>query len=377
MCGIAGVFLRDPDFDVDMDALLTTLLDKIEFRGRDACGFVALTNEGVGQWQKAAVDATKFNRYRQFVPRGTRVMLGHTRLATQGDPGFMENNHPIKRGPFYIVHNGHVSNDVHLFTKAERDRYGSVDSEAIAARLAYEGDLDALDIVMSEIEGAAAVAAVDERDCSRLVVARASTSPVWVYNGKRIVIFASTKWAVESTHKQHIGGVAADRLVEMDEGDMFIWNGDEAKTKTFEVKKRQVTTTYTYVPSPWAINKNAKATTKTSGGQKALPAAGKTSKPLTIVPSEDMGWDDDFVHCENCNVKVPWMDVNYFRIPGEAMQFLTCDACFEELAAEIEEEEILLEGDGFTVNLADEEEIIDDYERANRNILTNFLRGFL
>ncbi len=61
---------------------------------------------------------------RQPVPPGTRVLLAHTRFATQGHEGFMENNHPIRRGPFYLVHNGHVWNDDKLFEKAERQAIG-------------------------------------------------------------------------------------------------------------------------------------------------------------------------------------------------------------------------------------------------------------
>src|SRR5262245_21635683 len=108
MCGIAGVYLRDPKLSVNLDALLDTMLDAIEHRGGDATGYLALNPEGVAEWHRAACDVPDFKKYRRPVPEGTRTILAHTRWATQGLPAFIENNHPIRRGPFYVIHNGHV-----------------------------------------------------------------------------------------------------------------------------------------------------------------------------------------------------------------------------------------------------------------------------
>src|SRR5580765_5394737 len=102
MCGIAGAFLRDPEgIEVNLDAMLSTLVDAIDHRGGDATGFIALGSEGVVEWQRAACDAEDFNKNRRPVPEGTRTILAHTRYATQGLPAFIENNHPLKRGSFY------------------------------------------------------------------------------------------------------------------------------------------------------------------------------------------------------------------------------------------------------------------------------------
>lgn len=245
ICGIAGVYLRDPDFECDLNAITSTLIDEIDSRGKHACGFVAIGDDGVLEWQKASVTAYKFNLHRKRVPDGTRAVLAHTRWATQGDPGFMENNHPIKRGPFFIIHNGHVVNDWELFRNADRKRYGQVDSEAIAARLASFGSLSDLDKVMSEIRGGAAVAAVDERDCKRLALAKGSSSPAFVYYNSKIVIFASTKAAVEKAYSKHIGKVGDANLHELQEGDAWEWHDRTLIKRNFEVAKHY--TSYSWV----------------------------------------------------------------------------------------------------------------------------------
>ena len=77
MCGIAGIYLRDPSFEVDMDEITSTLLAEIEERGQHATGVVAIGDEGEIEWQKASCDATTFNRYRRIIPNSARVVLGH------------------------------------------------------------------------------------------------------------------------------------------------------------------------------------------------------------------------------------------------------------------------------------------------------------
>ena len=124
MCGIAGVYLRDPDAKADLDGMLDTMLEEIEHRGGDATGFVALDAKGIAEWQKAACGSKEFCRYRRRVPKGTRTIMAHTRYATLGLPAFVENNHPLKRGAFVVIHNGHVNNHHQLFELADRKPYG-------------------------------------------------------------------------------------------------------------------------------------------------------------------------------------------------------------------------------------------------------------
>lgn len=398
ICGIAGVYFRDPEFmdKVDLDAMLTTLLDEIDHRGKHACGYVALTDDGVGQWQKAAVQAKDFNLHRQRVPQGTRALLAHTRWATQGSAGFMENNHPVRRGPFYIIHNGHISNDWELMLASERKRYGSVDSEAIAARLASFGDLTDIDKVMAEVRGTAAVAAVDERDCKRLVVAKGRSNPLFVYNGKRIVIFASTEKAVVNAHSKYVGAISVPHLIEMEEGEMFEWKDDDVWSKEFKVPtytswspgEHSIGTDY----RPWVIHKNksnGKGTDK-KGEEKKEGKKGKGQKEETPVgagmadsrlfPGEE---GVEWMTCENCDTRITWDECNYYRPEKtDKVSFIVCDSCFDELVDDDElweeaAKEALESGVLTLADLEDEVGPVDDYEGANKHLINAWLKKFL
>ena len=376
MCGIAGVHLRDPELRVNMDDILDSLLESIEPRGDDATGYVAIGGE-VDEWQKASCGARVFNQYRRIVPRGTRTLLAHTRLATQGLPAFIENNHPIKRGPFYIVHNGHVNNDAELFRKAERMRFGEVDSEAIAARLSSLGNLELLSTVMEEISGYAAVAAIDERDPGRLVVARGTGSPLYVYDGRRIVMFASTREAIEKAHAEHVGQISEKRLQFIDEGTQIEWNDGYCTISAFKVPVKKL---YTYTSKKWDNYdwnddkwwKNYKSDSKLELTQ--------TSKD--DYENEWNTLNQDYFECDNCAEMVTFGEVEYRHITEERISFIFCEMCadmWDDREGDLDfTDEFEAQQEVIDVEADDEDDFIggdptpswmDEYENANNSVL--------
>ena len=310
MCGIAGVYLLDDSLKVNLDSMLDTMLDEIDHRGGDATGFVAVSDEGVVEWQKAACDARDFAKGRRRVPQGTRTILAHTRWATQGLPAFMENNHPLKRGSFYAIHNGHVSNDHKLFELAGRERFGQVDSEAVPARLASLGKLQALSIVMEEIEGGAAIAAVDERSPKDLALARGYQSPLFVLRTKKIVLFGSTVGVVKDCYEKHVGKLPKRAVIEdVAEGTMLYWRDGTLKRSSFDA----------YSP-PKVVWKSPNIT---------LP----WKEMVGVAPKEiaaATGWDKyegDILDCDGCGSKVPWNLADYKVDPDDHQTWQLCQDC--------------------------------------------------
>ncbi len=426
MCGIAGIYLRDPDFQVNVDEIMSTLLEEIENRGQHATGLVAIGVEGELEWQKASCDATTFNRHRRYIPEDALAALGHTRWATQGLPAFMENNHPIKRGPFYIIHNGHVANDDDLFKKAERDRFGDVDSEAIAAHLSYVGDLSKLAEVMAEIEGDAAVAALDERDARRLAVARGRSSPLYIYEGTKVVLFASTESAIIKAHSKHIGTIAAKRLFFVREGYALEWRGDaDYEATEFKVKARKWTYSSSSLTTSWPSksyswdydddfykDKPYAWESSLDGQLKAIDSKSEDSEDdLNIEVIHAEREDEDEMFCENCSRLFRWDEMETRWVRGENISFLLCLDC----ADEFDEDELFdgvtgervewdnpedddeVDEDGFTFRRADpqeveaystefndfdpaeieESEITDNYTAANESIVRSLARRLM
>jgi glutamine phosphoribosylpyrophosphate amidotransferase len=110
-------------------------------RGHDATG-VMLAKE---DWKeipllKRPIQASRFIKTPEFEdwskevdPETYRLIIGHTRQSTGGDPKYNVNNHPIVCGKFAGVHNGFVTNDDAVFEYENLYRKGKVDSEALFA----------------------------------------------------------------------------------------------------------------------------------------------------------------------------------------------------------------------------------------------------
>jgi len=336
MCGIAGIYLRDLRMEVDLDSMLDTMLDEIQHRGGDATGFVALGESGVTEWHRAACDVPDFVKYRRPVPKGTWTILAHTRYATQGLPAFIENNHPIKRGPFYVVHNGHVSNDQQLFKLAERSPYGQVDSEAIPARLASLGKLTDAEIVMEEIEGAAAIAAVDESKPGELLLAKGHSSPLYVLVTNKIVVWGSTHTTVEKAYKKHVGRLPKRRKIEsLDSGEMIHFDAEGKQTRTTFKPYTPVYRTYT--PSAWKETTGFTYSTEKDAAcsvppTRHLPTVGGYGHQSAAW--DDTGADDDqhSTECDVCGERVRYSEALYVNDPLDSK--LTWIVCSGECEAE-------------------------------------------
>lgn len=205
MCGIAG-FCLSPSERCDSNKLGRKLLLGIEERGRDAAGAAWRNHDNLKEIvvRKHAMSASKWMSTRASelcVNAGTAVL--HTRYATQGSPDNALNNHPVCAGKIALVHNGHIYNDSELFTRLNVRRRGQVDSEVIAALIAF-GDGSPADL-LTQLRGGAAVAWLDATDRSNtLHLARVNTSPLHVAQTLHgSLLYASTRHAVDAAARKN------------------------------------------------------------------------------------------------------------------------------------------------------------------------------
>jgi hypothetical protein len=238
-------------------------------------------------------------------------MIAHTRYATQGLPAFIENNHPLKRGSFFVIHNGHVSNDGELFQLAGRERFGQVDSEAIPARFASLGKLSAAPQVMSEIKGAAAIAAVDESKPADFVLARGYSSPLFVLETKRYVLFGSTRATVVKTYEKHIGRLPKrQKIEEVKQGTVLLWKDGKLKRYTFKpYSPPKVTYTMPNVVLPW---------------KDVTPQAASSPRPRW---SWEEAGDEDTLDCDACGANISWKEMEYRWDEEDKLTYQLCSDC--------------------------------------------------
>lgn len=124
--------------------LTQALANAAEERGTDASG-IAYINNGDMKIFKRPKPAHKI---RFNAPDGTRAVMGHTRMTTQGNEKFNQNNHPFHGHAdkeFALAHNGVLNNDIALRkeknlpkTHIETDSYIAVQLIEKQAKINFE-----------------------------------------------------------------------------------------------------------------------------------------------------------------------------------------------------------------------------------------------
>lgn len=112
MCALFGLIDYGNKFSAKQRAKIISVLSKeCEVRGTDATG-IAYNSNGKLHIFKRAVPAHKM-RFR--LPENANIIMGHTRMTTQGSEKFNYNNHPFfgtaNGVNFALAHNGVLHND--------------------------------------------------------------------------------------------------------------------------------------------------------------------------------------------------------------------------------------------------------------------------
>ena len=205
----------------DKTRILSVLATACEARGTDATG-VAYNAGGRLRIYKRPVAAHKLNLR---IPAEAKVIMGHTRMTTQGAAKKHYNNHPFRgylsKGQFALAHNGVLYNDFTLRrelalpkTKIETDSYIAV--QLIEQKKAL--DTDSLRYMAEQVRGSFTFTVLDDRD--RLYIVKGS-NPLCLYYfpEQDIYLYASTKEILEK-------GLQAAGLWKLPHERMLIEDGE-------------------------------------------------------------------------------------------------------------------------------------------------------
>ena len=184
--------------------ILSVLSVACEERGTDATG-IAYNSDGSLKVYKRPLPAHLlwFKVYED-----TNLVMGHTRMTTQGSERFNGNNHPFagKAGDttFALAHNGVLSNDKRLrrqhdlpATKIETDSYIAVQLLEAAGEISFQSLAD----MAEKLEGSFTISVMTDQDDLYLVK---GDNPLCLYHYEKlgVYIYASTEPILRAALKQ-------------------------------------------------------------------------------------------------------------------------------------------------------------------------------
>ncbi len=195
MCGIAG-YSVSVESRLDRTLTAQALFAAIADRGSDAVGYAYRRGQGPIVVHKQRTGVSDLLDAVAIPADATQVLL-HVRDYTKGHPSLAANNHPIRHGAVVGIHNGIIANDEEIFARHRYERAEpgmTVDSEAIFALVDGADDRRA---ALEELYGSLAAAWLDERVSDAVYLARGVGRPLWIGEGERELLFASTREALE------------------------------------------------------------------------------------------------------------------------------------------------------------------------------------
>jgi glucosamine--fructose-6-phosphate aminotransferase (isomerizing) len=175
MCGIVGAIAERNIVPILMEGL-----HRLEYRGYDSAGIAVLNGTHHLKRLRTVGKVRMLDEALEHTPTSGKIGIAHTRWATHGVPS-ERNAHPhVSRDGVAVVHNGIIENHDELREELKRAGYqfsSETDTEVIAHRIHWHlrtvDDLfKAVRATVAELEGAYALAVVNEGDPERLILAR-------------------------------------------------------------------------------------------------------------------------------------------------------------------------------------------------------------
>ncbi len=240
MCGIVGVVAER-----QVSEILLEGLRRLEYRGYDSAGIAMIDAAGKLQRIRRLGKVAELSAACTETPPVGVTGIAHTRWATHGEPSEL-NAHPHVSGGLAVVHNGIIENHESLRASLIDKGYGfesATDTEVIAHQLQEElktaSDLRAaMDSLLDKLEGAYALAVIDENNPGKILAARLG-SPLVVGLGIGENYVASDPQALRPVTDRFIF-LEEGELVEVTRKDISIYGHNKAsvESRTIELDER-------------------------------------------------------------------------------------------------------------------------------------------
>lgn len=232
MCCLFGIIDYGRSFSGKQKTrMLSVLARECEVRGTDATGIAYLYHDGIQVYKRP----WPARRMRFRIPNEVSVVMGHTRMTTQGSAKKNQNNHPwlghVLGGEFALAHNGVLYNDTILRrscqlpkTNVETDSYVAV--QLIEKKKAL--DFSSLRYMAETVEGSFCFTVLDEKKQLWLVK---GDNPLCLYHYPKLglYLYASTEEILTRAISKMSVALGKPEKVDLSMGDILKidWEGQQ------------------------------------------------------------------------------------------------------------------------------------------------------
>ncbi|MBX9621856.1 MAG: hypothetical protein K2X28_07545 [Alphaproteobacteria bacterium] len=222
MCGILGFHLKQHS-KINWKNLVVDLYHLSESRGKEASG-IAIRHQDklhVLRHDKPASDLIRSNKFKELLKnidltKGDLVLIGHTRLVTNGDRSHIANNQPVVSNGVVAIHNGIICNYSSIWRDVfKKDPPSELDTEIIpiflAQKLKSQSIEEALESLYQVIEGDASICCLFE---DRNFLALKTNTGSLYYSGisDEAFIFASQYAFLKKISKKYLASQQVHQL---------------------------------------------------------------------------------------------------------------------------------------------------------------------
>ena len=203
--------------------LTQALANAAEERGTDAAGISYVHGNDVVIFKRPK----PAHKLHFSIPERTVAVMGHTRMATQGNEKFNYNNHPFPgvagETSFAFAHNGVLWNDKELRKEKQLpDTHIETDSY-VAVQLLQQSDkldFDSLKNMAETVEGNFTFTVLDDRN-NLYIIKGSNPMCLLHFPALSIYVYASTESIMKNALKRVGLHKFAYELVQTDEGDIL------------------------------------------------------------------------------------------------------------------------------------------------------------
>jgi len=216
MCSLFGIIDYGKVLGTrDKNKILAVLSRECEVRGTDATGIAYNFGNSIHVYKRPVAA----RRMRFHVPNGVSVVMGHTRMTTQGSAKQNYNNHPWATQNFALAHNGVLWNDRYLreteslpYTLVETDSYVAVQLLEKSKTLNFQ----TIGAMAEKVQGSFVFTILDRQN-SIYFVRGDNPLAIFCYDG--FYLYASTEQILCRTEERL--GLRHFRSIQTQEGDIL------------------------------------------------------------------------------------------------------------------------------------------------------------